>query len=252
MKSLFVSSLKRAFVSKWYIASIIATVFMCYVSSREYIDGIGTNSVYAIDLMIHLGMFKKVMVFFSSIPFVTVYCQDCNSGYIKSIIVRSGERNYAWSNVVVCALSGFTSIFVGIMTYFGMVSFFCPPQPYETPDVYSYIALNSPILYVFLIVSVFSLYATMWTIVGLTFSSVLPDNYVALGSPLIFGYLLEEMTLGLPPYLNLYNLSHCFAVFDKSPLLNCFYTIGVFILIMAISGCIFSHFVERRSRNEMV
>ena len=138
------------------------------------------------------------------------------------------------------------------MTYFGMVSFFCPPQPYETPDVYSYIALNSPILYVFLIVSVFSLYATMWTIVGLTFSSVLPDNYVALGSPLIFGYLLEEMTLGLPPYLNLYNLSHCFAVFDKSPLLNCFYTIGVFILIMAISGCIFSHFVKRRSRNEMV
>lgn len=64
MKSLFVSSLKRAFVSKWYIASIITTVFMCYVSSREYIDGIGTNSVYTIDLMIHLGMFKKVMVFF--------------------------------------------------------------------------------------------------------------------------------------------------------------------------------------------
>ncbi len=59
MKSLFVSSLKRAFVSKWYIASIIATVFMCYVSSRKYIDGIGTNSVYTIDLMIHLGMFKK-------------------------------------------------------------------------------------------------------------------------------------------------------------------------------------------------
>ena len=251
MKSLFISSLKRAFMSKWYIASIIATVIMCYVSSREYISD-GTNSVYIIDLMIHLGMFKKVMVFFAAIPFVTVYCQDYNSGYIKSLIVRSSERNYAWSNVIVCALSGFTAVFAGMVAYFGIVSFFCPPQAYETAGVYSDVALNSPILYVLLIVGVFSLYATMWTIVGLTLSSVLPDNYVALGSPLIFGYILEEMTLGLPSYLNLYNLSHSFAVFDKSPLLNCFYTIGVFILIMAISGCAFSHFVKRRSRNEMV
>ena len=251
MKSLFISSLKRAFMSKWYIASIIATVIMCYVSSREYISD-GTNSVYIIDLMINLGMFKKVMVFFAAIPFVTVYCQDYNSGYIKSLIVRSSERNYAWSNVIVCALSGFTAIFAGMVAYFGIVSFFCPPQAYETAGVYSDVALKSPILYVLLIVGVFSLYATMWTIVGLTLSSVLPDNYVALGSPLIFGYILEEMTLGLPSYLNLYNLSHSFDVFDKSPLLNCFYTMGVFILIMAISGCVFSHFVKRRSRNEMV
>ena len=177
---------------------------------------------------------------------------DYNSGYIKSLIVRSSERNYAWSNIIVCSLSGFTAVFVGMVAYFGIVSFFCPPQAYETSGVYSDIALNSPILYVLLIVGVFSLYATMWTIVGLTLSSILPDNYVALGSPLIFGYILEEMTLGLPSYLNLYNLSHSFAVFDKSPFLNCFYTMGVFILIMAISGCTFSHFVKRRSRNEMV
>lgn len=249
MKSLFISSQKRAFMSKWYIASIIATVIMCYVSSREYND---TNSVYIIDLMIHLGMFKKVMVFFAAIPFVTVYCQDYNSGYIKSLIVRSSERNYAWSNIIVCSLSGFTAVFVGMVAYFGIVSCFCPPQAYETVGAYSNMALNSPILYVLLIVGVFSLYATMWTIVGLTLSSILPDNYVALGSPLIFGYILEEMTFGLPSYLNLYKLSQSFAVFDKSPFLNYFYTMGVFILIMAISGCVFSHFVKRRSRNEMV
>lgn len=251
MKSLFISSLKRAFVSKWYIASIIATVIMCYVSSREYI-GDGTNSVYIIDLMINLGMFKKIMVFFSAVPFVTVYCQDCNSGYIKSLIVRSGERNYAWSNVIVCAISGFTAVFVGIVTYFGIISFFCPPQAYETAGVYSDIALNSPVLYVLLLTGVFSLYASMWTIVGLSLSSILPDNYVALGSPLILGYLLEEITLSFPPYLNLYNLSHCIDVFEQSPFLNYFYTIGVFIFIMVISGCVFAHFVKRRNRNEMV
>ena len=251
MNSLFISSLKRAFLSKWYIASIIATSAMCYFCSYEYLHGAG-NSVYIFDVMLHLGLFKKVMVFFSAIPFVTVFCQDYNSGYIKSLILRGGERSYAWSNVIVCALSGFTAIFLGMLSYFCILSFFCPAQPYQVTGVYSNVASNSPVLFFMIISVVFSLYATMWSVVGLTLSSILPDNYVALGSPLIFGYILEELTFGFPSFINLYDLSHNVGLFKQSPLLNFLYTIGVFILIIAIAGCVFSYFVKRRSRNEMV
>lgn len=125
MNSLFISSLKRAFLSKWYIASIIATVVICYICSYEYLAG-AANSVYIFDVMLHLGLFKKVMVFFSAIPFVTVFCQDYNSGYIKSLILRGGEKNYAWSNVIVCALSGFTAIFLGMLAFFAFSHFFVP------------------------------------------------------------------------------------------------------------------------------
>lgn len=250
MRNIFISNLKRAFISKWYIISIITTVIMSYISSREYLDG--TNSVYVIDLMLHLGMFKKVIVFFAAIPFVTTYCQDYNSGYVKSVIVRSGERKYAWSNIVACALSGFTAVFVGMIAYFCIISYFYQPQSYEIGGIYGEIALNRPCVFVLIIVSVFALYSAMWTVIGMTLSSILPDYYVAIGTPLIFGYILEELTAGLPTYFNLYSLSHNLAVFEDNALLNYLYTIGVFILIMVVSGCVFSHFVKRRSRNEMV
>ena len=237
-------------MSKLFVASVCVTIAMCYISSREFLQG-SVNSVYIIDIMIHLGLFKKIIVFCAAIPFTTVYCQDSNSGYVKSLIVRSSERKYVWSNVVVCALAGFTAVFTGILIYFGILSLFFPPQMYEVGGVYDGIAVNHPLLYVVMMAAVFSLYAAMWTVVGLALSSMLPDKYVALGSPVIFGYLLEELTDGLPPYLNLYSLSHSYGVFENSPLGTCLYTMGVFILMIALAGCVFSWFVKRRSRNEM-
>ncbi len=251
MNGIFLSDLKRAFLSKWYFASVIAAATTCYVSSREYIDN-GVNSVYTVELMLNLGLFKKVIVFFSAIPFVTAFCRDYNSGYFKSLIVRSSERSYAWSNVSVCALSGFSSVFLGCLVYFLILSLFCPARPYETVGVYSALAWNYPVIYVLLLLGIFSLYAVMWTTVGLMLTSVLPDPYIALGSPLIFGYILEEITYGLPTCLNLYKLSHGIAVFKQSPLMNFFYTVCVFTVVIALSGCVFSHFVKRRSRNELV
>lgn len=250
--SLFRSSFVRAFLSKWYLFSIVATAGACYLSSREYLSEGDINSVYFIDLLIHLGMFKKVMVFFSAIPFVTVYCQDERSGYIKSVLIRCGERSYAWSNLTVCVLSGFSAVFLGIMLYFSVVSCSCPPLSYDTAGIYSSIARNVPVLYVLLIVCVFSLYAAMWSAAGLAFSAILPDHSIALASPLIFGYVLEEITQNLPPYLDLYRLSHGFAVFEGSPFLNFLYTASVFLVIIGAFGCVFSNFSKRRSRNEMV
>ena len=249
MKGIFATSLRRAFASKLFAASVVVTVAMCYISSREFLTG-SNNSVYIIDVMIHLGLFKKIIVFCAAIPFATVYCQDSNSGYIKSLIVRSSERAYVWTNVAVCALSGFAAVFAGMLVFFGIVSVWLPPAAYEAGGVYDSLAVNHPMVYVLMIVGVFAAYAAMWTVVGLALSSLLPDRYVALGSPVIFGYLLEELTQGLPPYLNLYSLSHSYDVF-RNALGNCLYTVGVFVLMAAAAGCLFSVFVKRRSRNEM-
>ncbi len=249
MKGVFATSLRRAFASKLFAAAVAVTVAMCYISSRSFLQG-SNNSVYIIDIMIHLGLFKKIIVFCAAIPYATVYCQDSNSGYEKSLIVRSSERKYIRTNVVVCALSGFAAVFVGMLAFFGIVSIWMPPAAYEAGGVYDSLAHNHPIVFVIMIVAVFAAYAAMWTVVGLALSSLLPDKYVALGSPVIFGYLLEELTSGLPPYLNLYSLSHSYGVFGNA-FGNSLYTIGVFVLIAAAAGCVFSVFVKRRSRNEM-
>ncbi len=251
MKGLWMSNIKRAFFSKWYFIAIIGTVIMSYISSQDYMKNDG-NPVCVIELMINLGMFKKIVVFFSSIPFITVFCQDYNSGYINSILSRTKKNHYISSNLMICVLSGFTSVFSGLILFYGVISVKIPPQAYETPGVYSNLSLGNPLLYVLVFTSIFSLYATMWTAFGLALSSIIPDKYIALGSPLILGYLLEEITCKFPSCFNLYHLSHPgIKVFGNTAVSNYFYTIIVFIFGIVVSGYIFSYFVKRRIRNEI-
>ncbi len=251
MKGMFYSCVKRAFFSKKYAASIIGTIIMCFICSKEYFSP-DANSAYIIDLMINLGMFKKTIVFFSAFPFVTVFYDDFNSKFIYSVVLRSGENKYILSSVICCVMTGFSALFLGIIAFFSMLSLLYPCQAYETIGVYSTIALNHPIFFVFIITSIFSLYASIWTVAGLTLSSLLPNKYIALGSPLILGYILEELTYKMPVCFNLYKLSHGYAVFDNSVYWNYIYTIAVFVLVIVVEGCIFSRVVKRRIRNELV
>lgn len=251
MKGIFFSCFKRAFLSKGFAISIIGTMIMCYISARDYIVP-DTNSAYIIDLMINLSMFKKIIVFFAAVPFVTAFYEDYSSKYINSVVLRSGENKYIISNIICCVTSGFSAVFFGIAAFFMMLSFFYPSQPYETIGIYSGVALNHPMLYVLIIASIFSLYASIWTAAGLTLSSLIPNKYIALGSPLILGYILEELTDRFPVYFNLYKLSHAYEVFENSVILNYLYTIAVFLFVITVSGCIFSYVVKRRIRNEMV
>jgi hypothetical protein len=75
--------------------------------------------------------------------------------------------------------------------------------------------------------------------------------YVALGTPLIFGYLLEELTYKLPDAINLYMLSHSAKIINGSAVLNYIYTIFVFLLLITSFSIVFAYFVKRRIRNEM-
>lgn len=251
MKSVYWSTLKRSFLSPLFLSAIVGTVLTCYISARDYIVD-DMNVVYIIELMLNLGMMKKVLVFFAAIPFVTAFCQDYNSGYINFVLSRSSEKKYLISTVLSCVLSGFSAIFIGISIFGAILSVLYPVQTYETVGVYSSVAAQHPFLYLLILNSVFSLYAAVWTMAGLALSAILVDGMVALGSPLIWGYILEEMTDKLPSYLNLYKLSHCYDIFGQSVLLNYLYTIAVFIFVILIFGYIFAYFAKRRIRNEMV
>lgn len=248
---MFLATLKRAFFSKQFFVALFGTVIMCYICAKDYMADTNMPYTYIIELIINLSMFKKIMVFFSAFPFVCVYCKDNNSKYINSILIRCRKNAYIISNIIACTLSSFISTFSGILIfalsisgkYSNFIGFEC---------IYCDSVIQNQILYVFIIVSVFSLYCTIWSIAGLAFSSILPDIFIALGSPLIFGYLLEELTCKLPRHINLYILSHCSKVIDDSPLLNYIYTILVFIFLIILFGTIFSYFAKRRIKNEMV
>lgn len=247
---MFFATLKRAFISKRYFIALIGTIVMCYICAKDYLPDTDVSYAYVIELVINLSMFKKIIVFFSSLPFVCAYCQDNNSKYINSILMRGSKQTYIISNIISCALTAFTSTFIGIITFAIFISF-----KYKNTGSFEVIYCDSffqnQALYVCLIVSIFSLYCTVWAIAGLTFSSVLPDVYVALGSPLIFGYVIEELTYKMPSHLNLYKMSHSVKVIESTPVSNYFYTVFIFFVLIALFGALFAYFVKRRISNEI-
>lgn len=247
---MFVAALKRAFISKQYFIALIGTLVMCYICAKDYLTDINVSYAYVIELIINLSMFKKIMVFFSAFPFVYVYCYDNNSKYINAILMRCSKQTYIISNIISCALTAFTSTFIGIISFAFFISF-----KYKNIGNFDMIYCDSvfqnQVLYVCLIVSIFSLYCTVWAIAGLAFSSVLPDVYIALGSPLIFGYVLEELTSKIPSYFNLYKMSHCVKVIENTPLYNYLYTVFIFFVLITLFGILFAYFVKRRISNEI-
>ena len=223
---------------------------MCYICAKDYMNDRNVQYAFVIELIINLSMFKKVMVFFSALPFVCSYCKDNNSRYINSILVRGNKNAYIISNIISCALSSFSVVFVGVILFAISISFkFKNNSAVEL--VYCNSILKNQALYMLILVSTFALYCTVWTIAGFAFSSILPNMYVALGTPLIFGYLLEELTYKLPDAINLYMLSHSAKIINGSAVLNYIYTIFVFLLLITSFSIVFAYFVKRRIRNEM-
>ena len=255
MKHPYLAALKRAFVSRWFLLAVLGTCAMSFFCAHDYMTGPkdeNCSAGYIIDVMLGLGMFKKVLVFFAAVPFASVFCQDYNSGFLNSVLTRTGEKHYIFSGMISCVLSGFCAVFCGMMLFLVMILPAFPLKPMECNDIYRSLAANSPLMYAMMHISVYALYSAMWTAGGLALSSLLPDRYVALGAPLILGYVLEEITLKLPSFLNLYKLSHCYPVFSGTGLQNYLFTIALFLLISALFGWMYAHFLKRRIRNEMV
>lgn len=247
---MFFYTLKRAFISKRYVIALVGTVIMCYICAKDYMNDTNMPCAYIIELIINLSMFKKIMVFFSAVPFVCSYCKDNNSKYINLILTRGKKNTYIISNILSCVLSSFSASFIGIIIFALLISSkFNANSDIEL--LYCNVHINNQTLYILIMVSIFALYCTVWTIAGFAFSSILPNMYVALGTPLIFGYLLEELTYKMPDALNLYKLSHCVKIINGTPLANYLYTFCVFIMLIALFGALFAYFVKRRVRNEM-
>ena len=252
MSKLLLANFKRIFISKWYILSILGNLLMSYIGSHKYFkDGTVYGLAYIAELMINLDMYKKVIVFFSSLSCVTVFCQDYNSRYINSILPRTKKKYYTISNIIITTLAGFTSVFIGMILFFISISHRIPVQAYETYGPYRDLCSDNPYIYIIVIASIFSLYSAMWTAYGLAVSVIIPDKCIALGTPVILGYLGEEITYRFPTPVNLYRLSHPGSeIFGDTAVSNYIYTLIFFLMSIIMAGYLFSCFVKRRVQDE--
>lgn len=253
-------SFMQLFSSPLFYLSIIGVTILCFISIWERVSASETRItvVYCFDIFIGLTMFKKLVVLFAAIPYVSSFCSDWKCQYIKPVVIRTGIKEYIWSKIITCFVSGFLTVFIGLILFIILLSFKMPIFPAENIEQmifppFAPLAVGKiPVLYLLAQSFVFSMAAALWAVVGLSLSAFIPINFVAITTPLIASYFLESLTRRLPEWLNIYLLTSSCDVIHQGPFISFAYFVFIFILFSFLPASIFNYQVRRRLRNEVV
>jgi hypothetical protein len=258
-RRVFVMGFLQLFSSPWLYVAAAGLCGLCFVSIWQYyIEAKETSILYLFELFLGLSMFKKLAVLFAAVPFAAVFCSDWNCQYIKPVVIRSGIKKYAWSRITLCFLSAFITVFIGLILFFILLSLKMPlflesDMDNLISEPFASIAYGvMPVMYILAEAAVFSMAAALWSVVGMTVSAYIPNRFVALASPVIACYLLEELTAYLPNFLNIYYLTRSANVIRQGAALSFSYFCFVFVGLSLLSGLLFSRQVRRRIQNEVV
>lgn len=251
------SDYKRIFSSLKIYLSIMGVVLLCYVSTEKYIHG-NEDIYYILDILIGLSVFKKLIVIFAALPCVTGFYDDWKHQYIKNLVIRTGKKDYILSKIIVCSTSSFLVVFIGIVLFIsGLIitgtdySGIYKSGALNEAMPYGELLYQNSFWYICIIASIYAYSMAVWVMSGLMISAYIPNGFVAVCTPLIFSYLLEEITAFFPPYLNMYLLAKGRDILGRSAEYSYAYTVFVFALLVFGEGYIFSRRVKRRLENEI-
>ncbi len=244
---------------KFYLA-IVGVIVVCYVSTYRYLgieSELYVDVYYALGMLIDLSMLKKLIVFFSALPVVMCFCEEWKNRYTRSAVLRCGKEAYVGAKNFTCILISFLTTAIGISLFLIIYRVFWGVEgsasSYREYPPYGTLIDRNGFLYLFIIISIFSLAMSVWTMVGLVISAYVPNPFVALCTPFITSYLIQEMgSMFLPPYLDMYALTNGSDVIQGSPLETYLYTMGVFLCMLILLGYWFGKIVKGRIGDERI
>lgn len=236
-----------------YIA-ILGTAALCFthgIINRNFYDG---TVVYHVDLFLHLDAYRKLLPVFGALPFTANFADEWKSGVTINCALRRGVKKYAAANVLFCAVTSLATVFLGMALYAGVYSLFIPLYgEYNNPASFllgGLLTSGRGWLFMIFQIFIFACSCSMWAVMGLLLSAVMPNKYVAIAAPFVASYIVERITIQLPPRLNLWYLS-LGAMDAKSDVEGFLYIVGVFAAISAGCGVLFYIIVRKRVRNEI-
>ncbi|MDR1882323.1 MAG: hypothetical protein LBR26_06020 [Prevotella sp.] len=240
---------------------MIGIAGLCFFSLLDHMPDVGswpqtTSVAIMLDLLIGLAAFKKFLIIFAAIPCAAGFCTDWNSRYIRFVIIRSDSRKYIWTKLVACAVVTFLVVFIGMSIFVIAAGVKIPlffEDMTETHLPFASFATGIfPFAYVLAMITVFALFCSFNTTLGLMVSAFIPNRYVAVIAPMICAYFLEELTARFPAWLSFYALSHAVDVIGQGGGISLLYYISFYCVMVFMVGLVFSRQVKRRIRDEVV
>ncbi len=190
------------------------------------------------------------------LPAATFFCDDYNSGYLKSILIRVEKRRYIRETLLCssvagglaiffpCFLSGLFYLVNGKLTSLENLNRWGYCTAFDETVYANMQYIWGGLLLAFMLMVLAFLFGAIWSNVGLLVSVLFPNKYLALAAPFALYFSLHlifyriEFLLVLSP-VNMLMPNTTFIPFALYPLL--------YELLLLVAICIlFSCFVRRR------
>lgn len=191
---------------------------------------------------------------FAVIPSVTLFCDEYNSGYIKSILLRTDSKNYIRERVLISSISGGFAVFLPEYicgTIFALSGHTHQPSQYSSFldgtifDSFQYIGDGFLVFALFMCFAF--LFGAVWSNIGMCFSAYIPNRYVALAAPFALYYGIH-LLLNRSVYFAMYSPVNM--VQPTSPLLgNIAFPIAYQLLLLSVAILLFARKVKWRIEN---
>ncbi|MBQ6147032.1 MAG: hypothetical protein IJI82_08370, partial [Clostridia bacterium] len=121
----------------------------------------------------------------SAVPYTAAFVEDVKSGYLKPYLTRTTINRYVWGKSLGAALSGGLALAAGMGLALFIFFLVCAPV-----EVYGEWAVPSRMPEIGLRLVLFFLSGALWATVGLLFSGLTQNVYLAYAAPFILYYVL--------------------------------------------------------------
>lgn len=213
MKNYLKIELRRAILSKTAIISFIITFLVLFVAFLEFVHfpRFSISSLRdrydAIYLFIRIRYSTKASILalvaplLASLVFSDSYLLDKESGFLKFIYLRIGQKKYLWTKVIVNSIA--SGVVIRLASFVMLIFLICV---YGIKDVnainlrpFSWIYYESRLLYAILLILVSFIFNVIFANLALGISPWIKNRYLTFVFP--FFYYIISGTL-LPFYLN--------------------------------------------------
>ncbi len=119
------------------------------------------------------------------------YCMDVKNHYMRYMVIRNGVRPYAVSKTIMAAVSGYISMFVGQVLFCGMMWGYLVSRNGAVSGILSGGEQFRDMCWAVL---VFSLLGSVLSVLGLFVTSLVPNVFVGMATPVLVYYVVITLT----------------------------------------------------------
>ncbi|GAE29747.1 hypothetical protein [Halalkalibacter hemicellulosilyticus] len=139
------------------------------------------------------------------LPFAISYATDWEQKVTSFWMIRSGVFQYALNKCLISAVSAFLVTSLGIALFIGIMSTWLPVLSIDDGigAYHTFLVDGKLVLYFFFHITHFSLSSVIFAIIALWVSTMIPNKFVALATPVVLYFVAHRLTttLDIPVYL---------------------------------------------------